>query len=263
MTISRFSKTKAIPSISTKKSSPSTTNFAKGIYTYKPNDTMDYDEVYLAQNARFDRIGEYKTRRGLAKLCEPIGKSTVSSNYTSSYTMKSVDGLSLAITVSSPIYSINLTVASTNNTDYGVLQAVLLDSDDNVVATSCANNLTTTPTDTEFIFKDAPTGNLTLKLSTQGIAKQKFKVATVSGNTLMYKVNTATEGQVTNVFEANINGTKTVLFTFKNKSGTTTLYRMAEDKTITSIRTLPNDVEKVRFLQNPDIREWRILSSLP
>ena len=46
-----------VPSLSTRKSSPVTTNFAKGIYTYKPNDTMDQDEVRLAQDARFDRVG--------------------------------------------------------------------------------------------------------------------------------------------------------------------------------------------------------------
>ena len=42
----RFSKARTIPSkVSTKKSSPVTTNFSKGIYTYKPNDTMDFDEI--------------------------------------------------------------------------------------------------------------------------------------------------------------------------------------------------------------------------
>ena len=71
-----FSRALKIPAkVTTNKSAPTTTNFAKGIFTYKPNDTMDYDEIYLAQNARFDRIGEYITRRGinkmsqLAKLC--------------------------------------------------------------------------------------------------------------------------------------------------------------------------------------------------
>ena len=72
MVATNFSKAKRIPStgVSTKKSSPTTTNFAAGIYTYKPNDTMDYDEILLAQNARFDRIGEYATRHGLATLSE-------------------------------------------------------------------------------------------------------------------------------------------------------------------------------------------------
>lgn len=251
MTVTNFSKAKKIPSATTRKSAPTTTNFAKGIYTYKPNDTMDLDEVYLAQNARFDRIGEYKTRHGLAKLSEPIGKSIVTNTYSVAYTMVNVSDTSLTLSTSSPIYSINLTVAASNATDYGVLQATLLDNDNNVVATSCIKNLGTTPTDTEFIFKDAPTGNLTLKLSTQGIGAQVFTVACPSGTTPMYKLNTATAGTVTNIFEANINDVKTVLFTFKAKSdGTVTLYRMAADNSINAIRTLPSGVEKVRFQQN-------------
>lgn len=251
MTVTNFSKAKKIPSATTRKSAPTTTNFAKGIYTYKPNDTMDLDEVYLAQNARFDRIGEYKTRHGLAKLSEPIGKSIVTNTYSISYTMVNVSDTSLSLSTSSPIYSINLTVAASNATDYGVLQATLLDNDNNVVATSCIKNLGTTPTDTEFVFKDAPTGNLTLKLSTQGIGTQVFTVACPSGTTPMYKLNTATAGTVTNIFEANINDVKTILFTFKAKSdGTVTLYRMAADNSINAIRTLPSGVEKVRFQQN-------------
>lgn len=252
MPLSNFSKARNIPSkVTTRKSAPTTTNFAKGIYTYKPNDTMDLDEIYLAQNARFDRIGEYSTRRGLDKLCEPVGKTIETNTYSLSYEMINSPLTSLAISTTSPIYSINLTVAATNATDYGILQATLLDSEDNVVATSCAQNVSTTPTDTEFIFKDAPTGDLTLKLSTQGIGTQVFKVACPSGTTPMYKLNTATAGSVTNVFEANINDVKTILFTFKNSStGVVTLYRMAADGTVNSIRTLPSGVEKVRFQQN-------------
>ena len=252
MPLSNFSKAKNIPSkVTTRKSAPTTTNFAKGIYTYKPNDTMDLDEIYLAQNTRFDRIGEYSTRRGLAKLCEPVGKTIETNTYSLSYEMIDAPLTSLDISTTSPIYSINLTVAATNATDYGVLQAVLLDSSENVVATSCVQNVSTTPTDTEFIFKDAPTGDLTLKLSTQGIGTQVFKVACPSGTTPMYKLNTAPAGSVTNVFEANINDVKTILFTFKNAStSVVTLYRMAADGTVNAIRTLPSGVEKVRFQQN-------------
>lgn len=251
MAVSNFSKARKIPTkVSTKKSAPTTTNFAKGIFTYKPNDTMDFDEIYLAQNARFDRIGEYKTRRGLAKLCEPIGKTKTQDTYSGSYNMKNVESANLTITSADPIYSLKLTVATTNSTDYGVLQVSLLDTNDEVVATSCAKGLTTTPTDTEFIFKDAPQGTFTVKLGTQGIGKQKFTVACVSGTTPMYQLNTATTGQVTSLFEANIDGTKTVLFTFKTSTGTTTLYRMAANGTITSIRQLPSGVERVRYSQN-------------
>jgi hypothetical protein len=251
MSVTNFSKARIIPTkVSTSKSAPTTTNFAKGIYTYKPNDTMDFDEIYLAQNARFDRIGEYKTRHGLAKLCEPIGKSKDADTYSVSYTMVNATNVSLAITSANPIYSICLTVAADNATDYGVLQLSLLDANNDVVATSCAQNLSTTPTDTEFVFKDAPSGSFTLKLGTQGIGTQNFKVACISGTTPMYKLYSATAGQVTSLFEANIDGTKTVLFTFKTDAGVTTLYRMAADGTVTSIRQLPAGVEKVRYSQN-------------
>lgn len=247
----RFSKALKIPKkVTTKKSSPTTTNFARGIYTYKPNDAMSYDEIYLAQNARFERIGEYKTRRGLAKMSEPIGKTTVVNTYSGSYTMKPVEETSLSITASSPVYSVNLTVAATNATDYGVLQASLLDTNNAVVGTSCAQSLSTTPTDTEFVFKALPAGNYKLKLGTQGIGKQEFTVACPTGTTPMYKLNTATVGKVISLFEANIDGTKTILFVFKASQGAATLYRMAANGTVTAIRTLPTGVEKVRFSQN-------------
>lgn len=250
MTVSNFSKAKPIPTkASTKKSSPTTTNFAKGIYTYKPNDTMDFDEIYLAQNARFDRIGEYKTRRGLAALCEPIGKTKAQDTYDVTYDMKKAKNAELTITSADPIYSIFLTVATTSD-DYGVLQLSLLDTNDEVVATSCAQNLTTTPTDTEFVFKDAPSGTFTVKLGTQGIGKQDFEVACPSDNTPMYKLYTATAGQVTSLFEANINDVKTILFTFKTTTGVTTLYRMAANGTVTSIRQLPAGTDRVRYSQN-------------
>ena len=251
MTVTNFSKARAIPSkATTKKSSPTTTNFAKGIFTYKPNDTMDFDEIYLAQNARFDRIGEYKTRRGLAKLCEPIGKTKAQDTYSVTYTMKKAANAHLTITSANPIYSIFLTVAASNATNYGVLQISLLDANNDVVATSCAQNLTTTPTSTEFVFKGAPSGTFTVAMATQGIGTQDFEVACVSGTTPMYQLYTATAGQVTSLFEANIDGTKTILFTFKTSAGVTTMYRMAADGTITSIRQLPSGVERVRYSQN-------------
>lgn len=251
MTVTNFSKARAIPGrATTKKSSPTTTNFAKGIFTYKPNDTMNFDEIYLAQNARFDRIGEYKTRRGIAQLCEPIGKTKAQDTYSGTYTMKKATNAHLTVTSSNPIYSIFLTVAASNAINYGVLQISLLDANNDVVATSCAQNLTTTPTSTEFVFKDAPSGTFTVAMATQGIGTQDFEVACASGATPMYQLYTATAGQVTSLFEANIDGTKTILFTFKTSAGVTTMYRMAADGTITSIRQLPSGVERVRYSQN-------------
>ena len=254
MTASNFIKNRPIPSISTRKSSPTTTNFAKGIYTYKPNDTMDYDEINLAQNARFDRIGEYKTRRGIDKMCEPIGKYTFEDNYSQNYDMIPVEDVQIGIATDNPLYSINLTVAASNATDYGVLELSLYDLDGNLVARSCAQNITTLPTDTEFIFNNAPTGDLIVKLQTQGIGKQAFNVACPEGTTSpMFRLNSAETGQITNLFEANIEGDISLLFTFKSDGNSgVSLYRMDNAGNITQIRRLPDGVEKVRFSQNVD-----------
>lgn len=254
MVVTNFSKARKIPSstsLSTKKSSPTTTNFAAGIFTYKPNDTMDYDEIYLAQNARFDRIGEYCTRRGLAKLCDPVGKSLVSDNYSLDYTMVNAETVTQSIVANDPVYSIELTVATTNSTDYGIIQVSLVNTDDEIVAVSCWDGASTTPESHEFVFKDAPTGNLAIHISSQQGSKQQFRVATVSSPAvLMMKRYTATAGSVISLFEANIDGIKTVLFVFKDTNGTSTLYRMADNGTITSIRQLPSGVTAVRFSQD-------------
>lgn len=255
MTISNFTRIKKIPtSVTTKKSAPTTTNFAKGIFTYKPNDLMDFDEIYLAQNARFDRIGEYKTRRGIEKLCEPIGKYSVVDNYVQNYNMTPVENVQIEFSTTTPIYSINVTVAASNATDYGVLELDLYDEENKLVSRSCAQNLTTTPADTEFVIREAPIGTFTAKLHTQGIGKQKFTIACSEDSTEpMYKVNSASRGEITNLFEANIEGEKTILFTFKatGDSGVT-LYRLGESGEPLSIRRLPDGVTKVRFSQNID-----------
>ena len=230
MTVTNFSKARTIPSkATTKKSAPTTTNFAKGIFTYKPNDTMDFDEIYLAQNARFDRIGEYKTRRGIAKLCEPIGKTKTQDTYSGDYTMVAAKDAELSITSADAIYSINLTIATVDAEEYGVAQVLLLDEDEEIVATSCAQNITTTPADTEFVFKDAPSGTFDVKVVTQENGKQSFTIACASGSTPMYQLNTATAGQVTSLFEANIDDVKTILFTFKTEDDVTTLYLSANN----------------------------------
>lgn len=257
MAVSNFSKARKVPKASTKKTNPTTTNFAKGIYTYKPNDTMDFDEIYLAQNARFDRIGEYKTRRGIAKLCEPIGKTAVQDTITgaSLTNLNTVNKIELTITSASPIYSLVLAggALSGHTDDYEILQVSLMDSNDTVVATSCIEKFESGTHLAEFIFANVPAGTYTVKMGAQGGKNPKkfgIFVASAGSTTPLYKLNTATAGQVTSLFEANIDGTKTILFTFKTTVGVTTMYRMAADGTITSIRQLPSGVERVRYSQN-------------
>lgn len=253
MSGTNFARTRKIPKISTKKSTPTTTNFAKGIFTYKPNDLMDFDEIYLAQNARFDRIGEYKTRRGLAKLCEPLGKTKQGDNYTASYVMRALPYSHNGIVFSGKRYSIELKLAADSADDYGVVRLTLEDVNTGKKYISCVKVESTTDTDYEFVFYDLfPGGTYNMTIAVQTPHK-KINMAfnpSSSAGTWMYKTYSVTEGRVTNLFEANIDGTKTILFTFKTSAGVTTLYRMAANGTITSIRQLPSGVEKVRFSQN-------------
>lgn len=259
-----FSSKRTIPSVTTKKSAPTTTNFAKGIKTYKPNDTMGYDEIYLAQNARFERIGEYSTRRGFDKLCEPIGKTTAINTYDVGYTMSDLPttGTSVTMPANAKLYSITIKVQSTD-TKYGVLQAYIENSDGEVIAESFLDpkTLITSPTDVELVFANAPTvtaGNvLKIFLKVQNGGLRTFKVATISGN-IMTKVDTCAAGHVGNIFEANVNSVKTVFFTFVTESACA-LYAMAQDGTVTKIRDLPNTTRKVRFSQN--INEIRYASN--
>ena len=220
---------------------------------------MDFDEIYLAQNARFDRIGEYKTRRGIAKLCEPIGKTKTQDTFPDPSTptnWKHSESTELTITSADPIYSIKMqiSVPVSIKDKYGILRLNLLDGDENVVATSCAQDFSHTmlETEVEFIFSNVPAGTYTAKFNVQG--NDKFRVNCdhdiLTSNVPVYQLYTATAGSVTSLFEANIDGTKTVLFTFKTSLGVTTLYRMAADGTTTSIRQLPSGVERVRYSQN-------------
>lgn len=248
---SNFSKARKIPTkTTTKKSSPTTTNFAKGIYTYKPNDLMDYDEANLAQNARFDRIGEYKTRRGLKKLSEPIGKTIVEDTTLLPYTLVNVEDAGATIEAQSPIYSLTLPVRATND-GYGVLELSLLDQDGNIVAISCAQNIPQATTEVEFIFEGAPTGTFNLKLRNQSLGTQQFQVKCATGTTdILYKFSTATKGRIVSLFEANIDDEKTVLFVFLDKNNAAKLYRMNTLGEVSLIRNLPAGVTKVRFSQN-------------
>lgn len=263
MTVSNYSKIRQIPSkITTKKSAPTTTNFARGIFTYKPNDTMSYDEAYLIQNGRFDRIGEYKTRTGLSPLCRPIGYSPFRTNIVpGSIEMKPLNEAFFAITStivptpSEPLYSIEAYISAKTSETTGVIRCLLVNINDpeQIIAESCASVTSTTPTLKEFIFKD-------------GINIQECEIKFVSqtGEFLIgcqptttetaLNIYEATSGKVISLFEANIDGVITIIFAFQTEDAqhteTVTLYRMSAAGEITPMRQLPSGVKNVRFAQN-------------
>lgn len=241
----------AIPSVTTRKTSPITTNFAKGIYTYKPNDTMGDTEIRLAQDARFDRVGEYGTRLGYKKLSEPIGKTSLTSNVDtpSTETANNVTPYTYTAAADNVIYSVSVKLAKAT-TNY-VVPKVILSIDDEVAASSCVNpsNLTDTLADYEVVFINVPNlfsgETLSVSIGVQSGALTDLNVGTTGAGVLMCEVDTCDTGAITNVFEANIDGDKSVLFTFND-----TLYWQSSAGAVASIRALPAGTEKVRFCQN-------------
>lgn len=257
MGYSNFSRRKAIPSTGTRKSSPSTTNFAKGVYTYKPNDTMGTDEVRLAQDARFDRVGEYGTRNGFVRLTDPIGKTQLSGNISATYDTTLASNITADYlydaTTSNPIYSVKVRLGKA--TDNYVVPKVVLSVDGETVSTSCIDpsKLTSSMQEFEVVFIDTPnifeSETMHVSIGVQTGSLSDLNVATIN-DAPMCAVNTATEGSITNIFEANIEGVRTVLFVHND-----ILYRLAEDGTITQIRKLPAGVKHVRF--NQDLNQVR------
>jgi len=72
---SRFGYKSPVPSTSSKKGATKQVSFKKGVNTYKDNDDMSPDELSVATDARFIKIGRYKTRKGLDRYTVPIGEA--------------------------------------------------------------------------------------------------------------------------------------------------------------------------------------------
>lgn len=218
---------------------------------------MDTTEARLAQDARFDRVGEYGTRNGFVKLTDPIGKTQLSGNISATYdtTLASditADYLYDAAT-SNPIYSVRVRLGKA--TDNYVVPKVILSVDGETVSTSCIDpsKLTSAMQEFEVVFIDTPnifeSETMHVHIGVQTGSLADLNVATINGAP-MCAVNTATEGSITNIFEANIEGVRTVLFVHND-----ILYRLAEDGVITQIRQLPAGVKHVRF--NQDLNQVR------
>lgn len=282
MAISNFPRTRKIPTkVTTKKSLPTTTNFAKGIYTYKPNDAMDLDEIYLAQNARFQRIGEYKTRCGLHGYIEPCGAIDVD-NSSDAYEMVEMpdklviygdDLVEGSANGYNRFYSITIRVAPETAKDVDVIKATIMAESDGEADpefvwekySTCArvsgSGLVT------FYFKQGLTvpysgGSYWCYLSLQNNPKHKIKVAAdpVTHHIKLVRYSIVPyrqRGKVLNMFEANIsesNGTTSSYIIFAFKPIVTT----GVDSRVRIYRTgkinIGNDID-------PGIAELRILPS--
>lgn len=244
---------RTVPSLGTAKTKPVTTNFARGIYTYKPNDTMADNEIRLAQDARFDRVGEYGTRLGYKQLSEPIGYNQY---------IDTSDGGSdqVRLSLSSPatftaasdatICSFKFKAWLRTAGKYSIGRVNLM-INGNVAAQSCFRNTSTTVNNNvEVFFNNAPevhTGDaVTITIDAQSGDGDLIGVTVNAiGRTLRGQLQACTAGAITSVFEANIDGDKSILFVFNG-----TLYWQNSSGTVASIRTLPAGTNRVRFSQN-------------
>lgn len=243
-----------IPNIGTKRSKPVTTNFAKGVYTYKPNDTMGLDELRLAQDARFDRVGEYGTRKGLKALSSNI------IGLTATGTASATPGTYADITspwtytasANARICGFRYKALLVGDADKAAILTFTLSINNEVVDKTAINpaELTQSLAEYDALFNSAPdikngdTVKITLGAQNAENAENYIELTQISG-ALAGQLLTCTAGGVDSIFEANIDGIKTVLFT---QNGV--LYKMAANGTITSIRTLPTGAGRVRYSQN-------------
>lgn len=256
MTIKSNYSRRSIPNIGTKRSQPITTNFAKGIYTYKPNDTMGLDEIRLAQDARFDRVGEYGTRKGLKALSSNIIGLTAIGTVTGATTsLKTITNVySYTATENARICGFRLNAKRIGDANNAPIAKLILSINGSAVDSSCINpaELGTTDDSYDVLFNSAPDIENGDTVEIMAVAQTTIETS-ITNDTLLSATSgaldgallTCTAGGIDSIFEANIDGAKTVLFT---QNGI--LYRMAADGTMTAIRTLPTGAGRVRYSQN-------------
>ena len=245
-----------IPSVGTRKSAPTTTNFAKGVATYKPNDTMDSDELRLAQDARFDRVGEYGTRSGLKALSSNIiGLTTNGATTGLTASLATITGAyTYTASANARICGFRLEAKRVGDVTKAPIAKLSLYINDELADTTCINpsDLETSDGSFDALFNAAPditngdvvTIKVTAQANSQSTADNDTYLS-ANSNALAGALLTCTAGGVDSIFEANIDGVKTVLFT---QNGI--LYRMAEDGTMTEVRELPTGAGTVRYSQN-------------
>jgi len=278
MNVTRFSKASKIPKVGTKKSAPTTTNFSKGWNTYLPNDLLEYEQVRLAQNVRFDKIGEYKTRRGLKALYDPLGTTTIYDNIPSgsisnpTYNHEYTDWIEITpsslVADGNYVYSVEL-VAQAMDDSYGIPQLAIKGTDGESIDYACLPaNAIKSNTHSRVVFqfqKGVPAGgggNIKIKLGTQGNTGKRYYIVTRLANAKPeIRVHAAVHGKVVGVFEANINGDYLVLYAaeYENSGGNTVLDIVGVTPTgtqttiySTSTSSIAGYNHHVRFSQNLD-----------
>ena len=251
-----------VPSLSTAKSKPVTTNFARGVYTYKPNDTMDSTEIRLAQDARFDRVGEYGTRLGYKRKGTPIGRNTYLDNRTADPAVykapSKVNAATFTAASDATICSVIIDARKVQNQSSFIVVRLNLYVNNRLVAQSCFNDPSwQTATSHEVYFNNAPTikaGNsVKVTVDVQTGDENDVEISANAGTgALRIRLFECTPGHIDNIFEVSIGSNLAYLFTFAYMSGGVQRLDLCWQlgATIATIRTLPVGAKKVRFNQN-------------
>jgi hypothetical protein len=217
---------------------------------------MGTDELRLAQDARFDRVGEYATRTGLKALSSNIiGLTTNGATTGVTASLATITGAyTFTATADARICGFRLNAKRVGDAKQAPIAKLSLYINDELADTTCINpsDLETTDGSFDALFNAAPditNGDVvTIKATAQANSQSTTANDTylsASSNALAGALLTCTAGGIDSIFEANIDGTKTVLFT---QNGI--LYRMAENGTMTAVRTLPTGAGTVRYSQN-------------
>lgn len=246
---------------STAKSAPTTTNFSKGLNTYLPNDVLEYEQVRVAQNVRFDKIGEYITRSGLKSVVDPIGSHQIENiPSTFQYRWISISDKTIERTYSTPdkIYSIGATLQASADV-YNVAKMSVYDAATNeLLGEACANGITTTGNYVAFVFPFGidTTHTIKIEIRPQSFISEDFlyyiKVSRITDQ-IAFDVVAAPSNPINGLFEANIGGNKYIMFSYVADSE---LYVYVREPSGTLIQVfnkyLENPNVTVRFLQNLD-----------
>jgi hypothetical protein len=134
---SRFGYRTPIPSISSSKGQTKAISYKDGINTFKDNDDVKVTEVVEAIDARFSKIGRYKTRRGADRYSVPIGEAVNAeidaTTGASTYTLNGSHALAQKLTAASAgrITRVDVNLQSTDDSA-GVLLVEVYDDDSGV-----------------------------------------------------------------------------------------------------------------------------------
>jgi hypothetical protein len=285
---SRITKIPPVPSTTAKKSQTVAVSFKGGIKSYLPNDDIAYDELVSAQDMRMIKIGTYQTRKGVNKFVDAIGKTQAITQWPASpYSTNMVDGYVMrqkfTPTANLRLWEIHILVGQTVGLA-GTLSIEIYDSINDtpsqlIGATTLsavqvrAAGATLTELQAQFIAAPDLLANTEyfIVIRPQSGSKGAFGVgigttststgAALSmdggltwqdlGQSLVYKLFSATPGDVRNIFVANNNGTYTTFFLFNN-----ILYR-ADSTGVVTVQnsSLPANIQNIYFSQSQlDVR---------